>query len=245
MNDQQPGQGGAKLGLPLLCLAYLAVGVGLGAVWWQFSETRVVNAFHKLYYRHASRTLHNTYWLGVPTRKCPLDMWVYGEILYETRPDVIVETGTYKGGSAYFFASMFDLMDQGRVLTIDIADQPDKPKHKRISYLLGSSTSDSVFQAVKNSVKESEKVMVVLDSDHTKAHVLNELRLYSALVTVGSYLVVEDTDLNGHPVSPEHGPGPAEALEEFLETNSDFVRDASREKFGLTFFPGGWLKRIR
>ncbi len=130
-------------------------------------------------------------------------------------------------------------------MTIDIFEYPNRPQHPRITYLFGSSTSDAIFQEVKNSIHPGERVMVSLDSDHHKAHVLNELRLYSTIVTVGNYLVVEDTDINGHPILPEFGPGPMEAVEEFLKNNPDFMQDRSREKFGVTMFPGGWLKRVR
>ena len=87
--------------------------------------------------------------------------------------------------------------------------------------------------------------MVVLDSDHSQAHVARELELYSPLVTPGCYLVVEDTDVNGHPVNFSHGPGPMEALNEFLPAHPEFVADSSREKFMVTFFPRGWLKRLQ
>ena len=86
--------------------------------------------------------------------------------------------------------------------------------------------------------------MVVLDSDHSKAHVRRELDRYREFVTVGSYLVVEDTNVNGHPVMPEHGPGPFEAVQEFLPEHPEFQIDHAREKFLLTYFPGGYLKRI-
>jgi cephalosporin hydroxylase len=88
-------------------------------------------------------------------------------------------------------------------------------------------------------------VLVTLDSDHRMAHVLNELRLYSKFVSVGSYLIVQDTAHNGHPLRTTYGQGPMEALEEFLKENQDFVRDAGREKFLLTFHPRGYLKRVR
>ena len=130
-------------------------------------------------------------------------------------------------------------------MSIDIVAYPNRPQNERITYLLGSSTSDAIFQKVKDSIRPGEKVMVSLDSDHHKAHVLDELRLYSSLVTVGNYLVVEDTDINGHPVYPTFGPGPMEAVQEFLKTNSNFEQDRSREKFGVTMYPGGWLKRVR
>jgi len=205
----------------------------------------VTDAFHILYHTDADNTWLNTQWLGVPALKCPLDLWIYQEIIFETRPDVIVEAGTRLGGSAYFFACVFDLMKHGRVLTIDVQDHPGRPRHERITYLLGSSTSDEMIQEVRSLIREGEKVMVSLDSDHSKTHVLDELSLYGSLVTVGNYLVVEDTDINGHPVRPKFGPGPMEALEEFLEKKPNFVSDISREKFGMTFNPRGYLKRIR
>jgi cephalosporin hydroxylase len=201
-------------------------------------------AFHILYHSDANHTWMNTYWRGVPVWKCPLDLWIYQEIIYETKPDVIVEAGTKAGGSAYFFASLLELMQHGRVLTIDIEDQPEKPLHERITYLKGSSTSQETIQTVRSLIRDRERVMVSLDSDHTKAHVLAEMRAYADLVTVGNYLVVEDTNLNGHPVWPEFGPGPKEAVEEFLQENSHFVRDLGREKFCLTFNPGGYLKKV-
>jgi len=88
-------------------------------------------------------------------------------------------------------------------------------------------------------------VMVILDSNHDKDHVLNELRSYNRFVTKGSYLIVEDTDFNGHPVLPDYGPGPMEAVKAFLSENKDFEVDKSREKFFLTFNPRGYLKKIR
>ncbi len=219
--------------------------VWVRSVWKSRSERKVLDAFHRWFYDHAGETWANSHWLGVHTEKCPLDAWIYQEIIYETKPDVLVEAGTCKGGSAYYFASLFDLLKRGRVLAIDIEKFPGRPQHDRVTYLIGSSTSDAIIQTVKNSIHPGEKVMVVLDSDHRKDHVVEELTLYSPLVTVGNYLVCEDTNLNGHPVVPSFGPGPMEAVEEFLKTNSDFIQDRSREKFGVTLFPGGWLKKVR
>jgi len=208
-------------------------------------EKSVVDGFHKLYYDEiVTRTWDNTFWLGVLTSKCPLDLWVFQEILFEVKPDVIIETGTGTGGSALFLASMCDLMNNGKVLTIDIEAEEASRKHARIAYLHGSSTSKQIIGQVKNFINDRDKVLVDLDSDHSMQHVLEELRIYSRFVTKGSYIIVEDTNMNGHPVCPEFGLGPMEAVEEFLKENKDFVVDKSREKFLLTFNPRGYLKRI-
>lgn len=204
-----------------------------------------MDAYHIWYTKNDRSTYNNTRWLGIETQQCPLDMWVYQEMLTEVKPDVMIEAGTYLGGSAYFFASIFDLLKHGRVITVDIEDLPGKPKHDRITYLLGSSTSDEIIEKIKRLILPGEKVMVILDSDHHKAHVLNELKRYSPLVSDGSYLIVQDTHFNGHPILPKFGPGPMEAVEEFLKSNGDFRPDRSREKFGMTFNPGGFLKRVR
>jgi cephalosporin hydroxylase len=158
---------------------------------------------------------------------------------------VLIEAGTFQGGSALYFASIFDLLGRGRVVTVDIEDQPGKPPHARIQYLLGSSTATEIVERVRGLVKPGEKVMVVLDSDHRRDHVLQELRLYSGLVSPGCYLVGEDTHFNGHPILPKYGPGPMEAVQEFLAGRSDFVPDRSREKFLMTFNRSGYLKRVR
>ncbi|MGH2692267.1 MAG: CmcI family methyltransferase [Actinomycetota bacterium] len=209
-------------------------------------QRETIARFHRLYYDEAERggTWKNTYWQGVPAHKCPLDMWVYQEMIHEIRPDVIVETGTYQGGSALYLASVCDVVGHGEVISIDIDPQPGLPQHERVMYLLGSSTADEIVEKVRSRVAGGS-AMVVLDSDHSAEHVGNELRAYSPLVTVGSYLIVEDTNVNGNPILPGWGPGPREAVEEFLEGNDGFVVDESREKFFMTFNPGGYLKRVR
>ena len=203
------------------------------------------DAFHRRYYERYRETWMNTYWLGVQTLQMPLDMWIIQEMIYEVRPDVLIETGTFDGGSALFFASVFDLVDQGRVITVDVTRRPKVPDHPRIRYLSGSSVSGEILAQIRDMIRPGERVMVVLDSGHRKEHVLQELRSYSPLVTAGSYLVVEDTNVNGHPVDPDFGPGPMEAVEEFLAANRDFESDRSREKFEFTFNPRGYLKRVR
>jgi cephalosporin hydroxylase len=205
-------------------------------------ENPIVDQFHQLYYN--SHIWLNTFWRGVPVQKCPLDLWIYQEILHELQPDVIIECGTADGGSAYYLASICDLLGRGRIISIDIGAHPARPQHPRVTYLTGSSVSEVIYQTVRNSIQPGEKVMVILDSDHHFGHVLNELRIYALLVTPGSYMIVEDTNINNHPVFPEYGPGPMEAVQQFLAENNGFVIDQSREKLLLTFFPNGFLKKL-
>lgn len=200
-----------------------------------------VNSFHRLYYNAKEQTFLSTFWLGVPAQKYPSDLWIYQEIIMEIKPDLIIECGTAKGGSALFMASVLEILGKGQVVTIDIEPSGGKPHHKRIEYLVGSSVAKDIQEQVARLVSNKERVMVVLDSDHHKQHVLNELRIYSPFVTRGSYLIVEDTNLNGNPVFPEFGPGPMEAVSQFLQGNTEFVVDSSREKFYMTANPGGYL----
>lgn len=199
-----------------------------------------INGFHKLsYYFYPV----DTTWMGVRLTKCPLDAWIYQEIIYETRPEVIIETGTAQGGSALFFASLCDMLKKGEVITIDIVDDGDV-LHHRIHKIIGDSVSDEVISQVKE-IAGNKTVMVVLDSAHNKEHVLKEMELYCEFVSIGNYMVVEDTNLSGHPVHPSWGKGPMEAIEEFMRNREDFEIDRTREKFYLTFHPRGFLRRCR
>lgn len=142
---------------------------------------------------------------------------------------------------------MCELLGHGHVITIDLYPKPNRPQHERLTYLSGSSTDPKIVSEVTRRIRDADKsasVLVLLDSDHSREHVLDELRLYSPLVTPGSYVIVEDTNLNGHPVWPDFGPGPMEAVDTFLSENDDFVIDSSREKFYLTWNPKGYLKRV-
>jgi cephalosporin hydroxylase len=199
-----------------------------------------VERFHVTSYERG--VLNDTYWFGVPIQKSPLDCWTYQEILHEQRPDLIVETGTYLGGSALFFGHLFDLLGHGRVLTIDLQLR-GRVDHPRVTQLEGDALSPEILAKVEAAAADARRVLVVLDDDHSAPHVLRELQTYGRFVTPGSYLVVEDTNVNGHPVFPEHGPGPMEAVHEFLATDRSFEIDRSREKFLLTYFPDGWLRK--
>jgi cephalosporin hydroxylase len=205
----------------------------------------VIDRAQSLYYEDGrdGRTWRDTYFLGVPLRKNPLDLWIYQELLAELRPDLIIETGTLFGGSAFYLASVCDLLGHGAVVTVDIKERPGRPDHPRITYLTGSSVSSEILDDVVRRAKESDTVLVVLDSDHRRDHVLNELRAYGPMVTPGSYVVVEDTIVNGHPVWRDFGPGPMEAVDAFLAEAPEFEVDKAREKLLLSANLGGYLRR--
>ena len=211
------------------------------------TETEIIDSFHRLYYNsyHFGKAWGDMKWLGTRVTKCPLDCWIYQEILFEQKPDVIIECGTSHGGSALFLASICDLLNKGRVITVDIRKQPGLPEHDRIKYLSGSSTDPQVVAKVKEHINPGEKILVILDSLHTCEHVLREMNIYGPLVSKGSYMIVEDSNLNGHPVKAEEVPGPMEAIYEFFKNNKEFEIDKSREKLLLTWNPNGYLKKVR
>jgi cephalosporin hydroxylase len=204
----------------------------------------ITDQFHRLYYHRAPRTWRNTYYRGHRILKLPLDLWVYAELIHKLRPSLIVETGTRFGGSALWLADQLDLLGNGRVVTIDIEPMEGQPVHDRITYLLGSSTDPEIVEEVRRQLPtDGGAVLVVLDSDHARDHVYAEMRAYAPMVTEDSYLIVEDTNINGHPVLPEFGPGPWEAVEKFLAETDEFEPDRSAEKFYVTMNPGGFLRR--
>ncbi len=198
--------------------------------------------FHKMYYESGVWT--KTTWMGFQTLKCPLDLWTYQEIISAVKPDFVIETGTAYGGSALFLASVLDIIGEGSIISIDIKTQGNLPVHKRIQYVAGSSTDVAVVERVRKAAENRQPVLVILDSDHRREHVRKELEAYSPMVTPGSYIIVEDTNLNGHPVAPSFGDGPWEAVQEFLKSHREFQKDSSPEKFLLTFNPGGYLRRV-
>jgi cephalosporin hydroxylase len=182
---------------------------------------------------------------GVRTLKNPLDMWNYQEIIAEHGIEWVLETGTRHGGSALFFADLLEARRAaGLVVSVDIDHTSLQiTAHPRIRLLKGDSASPEIQEAVKAVLpKQRAPMFVILDSDHSKAHVLRELAAYVPLMQRGDYLVVEDTCVNGHPVRPEFGPGPMEAIQEYVSKHPDaLTADTSREgKFGCTFAPRGY-----
>jgi cephalosporin hydroxylase len=137
----------------------------------------------------------------------------------------------------------------GKVITVDVDPHVKNAStfplwNQRVKVIVGSSVDPKVTDQIAQEVS-GKKVLVTLDSLHTRDHVLREIEIYSKFVSPGSYLVVQDTNINGHPVNPGWGPGPLEAVEDFMKTNDNFVADRSREKFMLSFYPKGWLKRMK
>jgi cephalosporin hydroxylase len=204
---------------------------------------RMIRGFHRLYYGSSWQTWKNTRWLGVKAYKMPLDLWVYQELIVSLKPQLIVETGTAFGGSALFLATVCDAIGSGEILTIDSESRQDRPTHDRVTYLTGSSIAPKTLEIVAERAMGKTPIMIILDSDHTREHVLAELHHYADFVTPGSYLVVEDTNLNGHPVVPKFGAGPMEAVRDFLGERHDFAPDPDQEKFFLSFNPSGYLRR--
>ena len=208
----------------------------------------MVTGFFKLYH---GRGIHRTtLWGGVPIQQTPTDMWMIQQIITDIKPDFLIETGTLKGGSSLYYASVLQSLDTAaKVITVDIVDQLDKALdfpvfRSRVIPVVGDSVAPDTIRRIEDLV-QGRPALVLLDSDHRKDHVLRELRLYARFVPVGSYMIVFDTDLNGHPVTPDFGPGPMEAVEEFLATDDRFLPDADRERFLLTMCPKGYLKRVK
>lgn len=200
--------------------------------------------------------LHNNSWLGFKVKQLPTDLMIFQQLVWRQRPKVIVETGTYRGGSAIFFASLLYFLGGGRVISIDV--KKDEEVEKAIqSHMLGAhvtlvhgdSAAPDTIATVRDLVDEEKNVMVFLDSHHGYEHVKAELSAYAEFVPLKGYLVVEDTicfelsKLPGFAVWRENNP--LRAVDEFLETRSDFVRDERWEKFMISYCPRGFLRRQR
>lgn len=198
---------------------------------------------------HEANVWKNMTWHGIRTLKLPSDIWNYQEIIFERRIEHVLETGTRHGGSALFFAeTLVARGSDGLVVSVDIDSMSRQlASHDRIRFLVGDSAApEMVSKALAMLPAERGPAFLILDSDHSRNHVLRELRAWIPRLKPGDYLVVEDTIVNGHPVRPEHGPGPWEAIEEYLaEAPGLLVHDASREgKFGATFAARGFYVRI-
>ena len=198
-------------------------------------------------------------WLGVPIIQMPADIVAMQEIIWKTRPDVIVETGIARGGSAILHTSLLRLTGKpGKVIAVDI----DIRAHNRetieshplgdgVTLIEGSSVDPVIIDKIRSLIPADSRVMVVLDSDHTHSHVLAELQLYSQFVTPGMYLIAADTFVEELPVQlhrpREWGPGdnPKTAVDSFLASAPDFKLDADlAAKMLMSSSAAGYLRRI-
>lgn len=198
-------------------------------------------------------------WLGIPIIQYPQDALAYQEIIWKVKPDLIIETGIARGGSLIFSASILEIIGKGKVLGIDIDIHKQNKKNvkthslsKRISMLEGSSIDEKIVNKVYKFASGKKKILVMLDSNHTHEHVLNELRLYSPLVSKGSYIIVFDSvigDLPSHlnknrPWNKENNP--KTAIFQFLKENRRFAMDLSiSNKLAITATPYGYLKCVK
>lgn len=206
---------------------------------------RLVNRLFQLDLIEKTNNFDDVRWLGVPVWQDVLDLWIVQEALSELRPALLIECGTNRGGSALFYANLFDLMDHGRVITIDI-ERLHNLDHPRVEFIHGSSTAAEVFEHVRAAAAETDgAVMVILDSDHSEHHVSKELELYAPLVTPGSFLHVQDGIIDELPVMRVDRPGPLPAIKRFLAAHREFVWERERsERFLITHHPMGWLRRL-
>lgn len=204
---------------------------------------------------------YNFKWMGRPIIQYPQDMIAMQEIIWDLQPDLIIETGIAHGGSLIYYASLLELIGKGTVLGIDIdirehnRNEIEKhPMFKRIKMIQGSAVDENIVAQVTAEAKGKEKVLVVLDSNHTHEHVLDELRFYAPLVTPGSYIVVFDTIVENLPdnyipgMSRPWGIGnnPMTAVDAFLKENNQFeIDEAIDNKIQISVAPRGYLKRIK
>ncbi len=184
--------------------------------------------------------------MGVQALKNPFDAWIYQEIIYEVKPDVIIEIGSYEGGATLYLANLLDLLGKGMVISVDLDRTIFRVSHSRIVLVTGDSSSPETVAKVYE-LCAGKSVLVIHDADHTKKQVLKDLEAYSSLVSVNSYFIVEDGIIDlfrpGDSIG-EFEEGPLAAVEEFISKNPNFVVDTERERYILTYNPKGFLKRV-
>ena len=208
----------------------------------------IARAYHRNWYEAGNTWMHSK-WMGFHIQQCPLDLQRYQELIFRLKPRAIVQTGVNQGGSLLFFAHMLDALggphSDGIVIGIDIqlSARAKELDHSRIHLIEGDSKGVDVLNRVRELVGDRSPILVSLDSDHRCDHVLGELRAFAPLVGPGGALVIEDTNLNGHPVLPHFGPGPREALEQWLPSSSDrFVEIGAEEDPNWLSFHS-WFER--
>jgi cephalosporin hydroxylase len=185
--------------------------------------------------------------MGVEAAKNPLDAWIYQELLFEIRPQVLVETGSFKGGTTLFFVHLFDPLGGGLVVSVDTTVGTSPAARERIVTVTGDSSSPDVIGHVR-AFCEGKKTIVVHDGDHRKKQIFADLALYASLVTTGSYLVGEDGVIDLFRPGMElalSSPALSKRSRSFVAANPDFEIDESRQRYLLTYNPKGYLRRIR
>ncbi len=204
----------------------------------------VNRCFYEHLLRHTNDYESNT-WLGQPIRQSLLDLQVIQETIWHLKPELVIETGTNRGGSALFYSHLFDLIGSGEVVSVDVTRMHDI-KHPRAAFLIGSSVDKAVVSEIEARVARTKgPVMVILESDHSEPHVLAELKAYARFVTDGSYCLVQDGVVDQLCFYRKSRPGPLPAIERFLAENRDFVVDTSKcKRYLVTHHPKGWLKRV-
>jgi cephalosporin hydroxylase len=194
-------------------------------------------------------------WLGVPIIQLPEDVMMLQELLFKVRPAVVVETGVAHGGTAVLYASILELLGRGRVVSVDVEIRKYNrlaiqahPMSRRITLVEGSSVDPATFSEVASLIHGEEPVLVALDSNHSREHVVQELELYSPLVSQGSYIVVFDTVMDLVADTPHGKPdwretGAGAGVRDFLERHPEFEADAYYTRLGATYCEGGFLRR--
>ena len=182
---------------------------------------------------------------GVPAWKNALDLWIYQEIIWEAEVEVVIEIGARHGGTTLWLSDLLRTFrgESGTVISIDL-ERPSLPLLRERPFHLVATASRPKLLAEVHSVCQGRRALVIADGNHAARHVLEEMRLYGPLVSVGSYFIAEDGIVDVMEWK-EHVPGPLVAAQQFVSETSEFVIDRSREKFLLTYAPGGFLKRVR
>jgi cephalosporin hydroxylase len=199
------------------------------------------NSYLKWFHKYCHFTMK---WMGRPAYKTPFDAWVYQEIIFETKPSVVIEIGTHSGGSTLFLANILDAIGNGKVIGIDIDNSKTKDlNHDRITWITGNAVDSSVIDNVKQLISDNDKVMIIEDSSHEYTNTLDILKKYSPLVSNGCYFIVEDGICKENYIDGPK-PGPFDAIHEFLKTHLEYQIDKKMEKFLLTYNPDGFLQKI-
>jgi len=194
-----------------------------------------IKNFHDLYYSSKIWAYGGTKYKGINIEKLPLDLWIYQEIIYDLKPDLIVELGSFQGGSATWLGDICETFGHGHVITFEITNSVIAPPHPRVDFIKTNCLIGVAVHKVKEAIaKYGSNVLVIDDASHEKDDVLKALEIYGPFVSKGSYFIVEDTNV----------PVTRDAVEEFLPSHPEFEIDKNCHKFFVTFNPNGYLKKI-